>query len=433
MVCVLLEHYFDGYKRKLYTHVDLDKLYSLFKKHVKPIEKIKIDVRKSIGYIIAEDVYAKYDRPLKNISHVDGFAVRSDDVFNASQFSTIKLKIVKNIDPRKADTYILGRGETVFVETGYPIPVNADAVIPVENVEVKDEYIIVDKPVYRYYQVFLKATDFKQGELAIPKGTRITPLHVKILMDLGYSEVFVYRKPRISILNIGSELVDSPFNPESENLPASTMYLDTYSLTYYGGEIVDNKIIPDDPGLILEAVKNSLENSDVVITIGGVSMGPRDYTWMSIVSGFERSIYWRGVKIFPGRATSGFIIDGKPVINQPGLPLSSLSCLILVITPLINYLQGGVLKPSYPCFEVKLMNDISFKTFIDHYKLAFLKVEDGKASMVEMKGSYYLKTVLHSNSFTVLTPGVETIRKDSYIDACIYPPLHVFDASRSLF
>lgn len=423
-VRVLSSEYFREYGYKRYRHVRLEELYDIIRRFIGRVNRVRVDVRKSLGHVLAEEIRVKYDRPDKDISHVDGFAVRSDDLSTATIYLPVKLRIVKGVDPRKADKYVLRRGETVFVETGHPIPPNADAVIPIEEVKIEGNYIIVDKPVYRYYHVFRRGSDFKAGEIVFTPGTRISSMVVKTLLDLGYEEVVVYRKPRVTLFSVGDELVDQPYKPGSGYLPASTRYLDEQALKYYGAEIIESRIIPDDPWVITKSVKEALEKADLVVTIGGVSMGPRDHSWIALYENLHPRMWWRGVKIFPGRSNSGLIIDDKLVVNQPGLHQSSLSTLILILTPILNYLQGGILKPIYPCFEVCLENDVYFNKYFDHYKIGFLNVRDGKAYFIESPGSYHLKPMTSSNAFTIVEPGIERIRKESYIDACIYPPIH---------
>jgi len=418
--------YFSVLSVKRYSHISLDELYRMLKASVKRVEVVRADPRKAVGLVLAEDLYAKFDRPEKDISHVDGFAVRSQDLLSTSTFYPTRLRLVKDVDPRNADKYSLKRGEAVFVETGYPIPENADAVIPVEAVRVEGGYIVVDKPVHKYYQVFPKGSDYVAGELVAKRGSRITPLLAKALLDLGFEEVLVYRRPRVVVYGVGDELRDEPYRPGMSFLPASSLYLDMEAMKYYGGEIVETGILPDSPEAIAGSVERALAKADLVITIGGVAMGPRDYSWLSLHERLKAEVWWRGVKVLPGRATSGFVVNGKVVVNQPGLPLSTLSSLILILTPLLNYMQGLELEPKYPCTEVVIENDISFTGFTDHYKIAFLRVEGRRARFIEARGSYYLKPALASNAFTLVDPGIERIRQESFVEACFYPPLHIY-------
>lgn len=414
-------------KFKQYKHIELETLYEILKTSVSRTKIVRIDSKKAVGYVLAKPIHAIYDRPPLDISHVDGFAVRSSDLVNASRKNPVKLRLVKNIDPRRAGDYVLSRGETVFVETGHPIPVGADAVIPVEDTIVNDEYVYFHYSIKPGFHVFPGETDLRRGDLVFDKGVRITPLVIKILLDLGYNEVYVYNKPRIAIYSIGDEIIDQPYDPEIDKLPGSTRYLDKYSIKYYGGIIVDEDILPDNPEKIMNRIKNILHRTDLVVTIGGVSMGPKDKTWITLYRGFKPEKYWRGVKIWPGRSNSGLIVNGKPIINQPGLHQSSLTTLILIITPILNYMQGLELKPKYPCIEAELEEDIVMEKYIDHYRIWYLKLEGNRVKPIENKGSYYLSPMTKSNSYTILKPGVTKINRNTKINTCFYPPIHSYE------
>lgn len=410
--------------KKIYHHMELNRFYELIRKYINRSRKIEIDARKSLNHVLAENIYSPYDRPLYDLSHVDGFAVKYNDIKHASPENPVKLKIVDGVDSRKANTYSLRSGEAVFVETGYPLPIGADTVIPVEDTIVKDGYVYIGRPLPRHSHVFPRGNDYRRGELVFRKGTRITPFMLKTLLDLGIGKIKVYDKPRAALFSIGDELVDEPFDPINWRLPASTRFLDKYSIEYYGGIVLQDERLPDDPDYIVESVRDVIEDVDIVVTIGGVSMGPKDHTWISMYEAFKPQYYWRGLKIHPARSTSGLIINGKPIINQPGLHQSSLSALILVISPVINYMQGQPLKPLYPC--VKLLSAEKFidNKYLDHYRVRPVKIHDSKCEIIDMRGSYYLSPINRGDGFTVLKPGVKEINAGDSVRVCFYEPIH---------
>ncbi|MCD6301068.1 MAG: molybdopterin molybdotransferase MoeA [Staphylothermus sp.] len=409
--------------RKIYRHIDLNKVYEMIKNNVKTTNVISIDVRKSTGYILAEDVYSPFDRPAYDISHVDGYAIRYEDLSEASG-EHVKFKIVKGINSRKAHKYEIGKGEAVFVETGYPLPRGADTVIPIEDTVLMEDYVMIPKKYRRGEHVFRKATDYKKGELIIKKGTRITPFMIKALLDLGIGEIKVYRKPCIIVYSVGDELVDEPFSNEEWKLPMSTKYLDRHVIEHYGGQVIDEIKLPDDPRTIASSIREELERADLLITIGGVSMGPKDHTWITLYEEFKPKYYWRGTKIHPARSLSGLIIGEKLVINQPGLHQSSFSALFFVIVPVINYLQGLTLEPNYPYTIARIKNDYINKKYINHYRLRPAKVSGEEAQIINAKGSYYLKPILESNGFIVLKPGIDHLKTGEPTRIYYFPPIN---------
>ncbi|ABN70678.1 MoeA domain protein, domain I and II [Staphylothermus marinus F1] len=410
--------------KKIYHHMDLDKFYQLVREHVKQTRIIELDVRESLNHVLAENIYSPYDRPLFDLSHADGFAVKYDDIRNASEDNPVKLRIVRNINSRKANDYTLKNGEAIFVETGYPLPIGADTVIPIEDTIVENEYVYIRKPLPRFSHVFPRGSDYSRGEQVFSKGTRITPFILKTLLDLGVGEIRVYDKPRVALFSVGDELVDEPFDPINWRLPTSTRFLEKYAIEYYGGLIIREDKLPDDPKSIVEAVSSVVGEADIIVTIGGVSMGPRDHTWISLYEAFKPQHYWRGLKMHPARSTSGLFIDGKSIINQPGLHQSSLSALILVITPVLNYVQGQILEPRYPCINLSLMNKYVENKYIDHYRVRPVKIHGSKCEIIDLKGSYYLSPINMSDGFTVLKPGTREINVGDNIRVCFYEPIH---------
>ena len=418
--------------RKIYGYVDLIKIYDMIKNNIKTTDIVLVDVKNSYGYVLAEDIYSPYDRPLYNISHVDGYAIKYEDLKEATS-ELVKFKVVKGIDPRRAHEYELDRGEAVFVETGYPLPRGADTVVPIEDTFLVNDHVVISKKYMRGEHVFPRLTDYKKGELIIRKGARITPFIIKALMDLGIGEIRVYRRPRVIIYSVGDELVDEPFSNEEWKLPMSTKYLDKYTIQYYGGQVIDMEKLPDDPKIIVSRIKDHLDKADLFITIGGVSMGPKDHSWISLYEEFKPQKYWRGTKIHPARSTSGIIVKDKLIINQPGLHQSSLSALFFVIVPVINYLQGLSLEPSYPYTRARIKNEYIDKKYIDHYRLRPVKVFDEIAEIIDIMGSYYLKPLIESNGFIVLKPGIEYLRSNEMINIFYMPPINYPPTANALW
>ncbi len=418
--------------KKTFRYVDLIEIYNMIMNNIKTTNTVHIDIRDSYGYVLAEDIYSPYDRPVYNISHVDGYAIKYEDLKEATS-DQVKFKVVKGIDPRRAHEYELHKGEAVFIETGYPLPRGADTVIPIEDTFLINDYVVIPKKHMRGEHVFPRSTDYKKGELIIGKGTRITPFIIKALLDLGVGKIRVYRKPRVIIYSVGDELVDEPFRNEEWKLPMSTKYLDKYVIRYYGGQVIDEVKLPDNPRIIASRIRDDLDRADLFITIGGVSMGPKDHSWISLYEEFKPKQYWRGTKIHPARSTSGIIVKDKLIINQPGLHQSSLSALFFLIVPVINYLQGLSLEPSYPFIKARVKNEYIDKKYIDHYRLRPVKVFDEVAEIIDIMGSYYLRPLIESNGFIVLKPGIEYLRSNEIVNIFYMPPINYPPTANALW
>lgn len=383
-----------------------------------------IDVRRALNKVLAEDVYSPIDRPWINLSHVDGFAVYSKDTLGATSTRPIKLRVVEGVNSRNAHEYSLKNGETVFVETGYPVPEGADAVIPVEAVKVVDNYVLVYSSVKPGFNITPKAGDVGKGELIARRGTIITPAIQKLMMDLGIRNIRVYDNPRVVVIGVGDELVDEIVPPTTSKIPNSSTYMVKGILEYHGANIVDTMILPDDPERIVNEVRGLVNNVDVVVTIGGVSMGPKDYTWKSLKEKLGAAKYFRGLRIQPGRATSGLRIGNSVVINMPGLPQSTLASLVFILLPLINYLRGIGLYIKLPYTIAVNKRKVEVKKYPSFHRIRYVTLQDKYAEVVAETDSYYISPIALTDGFTIIPPGKTIIDKNEEIKVYHLPPVH---------
>jgi len=389
---------------KLYKYVDPSRAVSiLIEGYRRRIVRLRPD--KSIGYITAEPIYAEIDRPYANLSHVDGWAVRSEDTRTASSENPVKLRVKEEIDSRRAGETVLAPGETVFVETGFPIPSNADAVIPVESTRRINGYVYIYAPVPRGYNVFPKGSDFRRGEELLPKGARITGYASKLLMDAGVWRVKVYDKPRIAVYSTGVELKEEPALPGQTYIPDSSRLFINKAVEMLGGKIIDTANIPDSSESIAGVIEEVLGDADLVITIGGVSMGPRDMTWTSIKNRIKYLEVFRGTKMHPGRSTSGFRTPTTSIINLPGLPQSTIAATLLILSPVIKYMAGGEPEALKPDYMVRLAEDYRSDKYLGFHRIRYVDTREEGAAIIENNPIYNVSTPLRYAGITIIPPG----------------------------
>lgn len=409
--------------RRLYKYVEPRRALEILVNGLKP-SIMEVDVRKSHGMVLAEDVYSPIDRPWTNLSHVDGFAVRVEDVRSASSVNPVKLKVVEGVDSRNAHNYRIGRGEAVYVETGYPIPEGADAVIPVESVRVEEGYVYVYANVGKGYNVTPRGGDVSRGEIIARRGTVVTPALQKLLIDLGIPSVKVYRKPVIMVYGVGDELVEDVVPPSTTMIPNSSAYMVKGVLEYYGGVVEKTSILPDNPGVIAETISQDLEEADIVVTIGGVSMGPKDYTWTTLVEKLGATSYFRGLRVQPGRATSGLRVRDKVIVNLPGLPQSTLTGLVFILIPLVNYLRGIGAYIKLPYTKAKNKETTRIEKYPGFQRVRYVELSNGYAKILSDIDSYYVKPIALADGFTIIPPGKTLVKEGEEVKVYHLPPLH---------
>ncbi|MCD6084032.1 MAG: molybdopterin molybdotransferase MoeA [Desulfurococcales archaeon] len=372
------------YEYDLFKYVDLRTVNKLILESTSPLEAEVVDVSDCTGRVLAEDITASYDIPERDISHVDGFAVRVQDIRDVP----MKLKVGEGV---------VREGTAVFVRTGEPVPEHADAVIPVEAVRVEENHVIIYYRPSKGSEIIPRGVDFRAGEVVLRAGHELRPQDVKLLIDLGYDKVRVYRKPKVLVVPTGSEFVEGLRRESSSAFIKGVV-------SAYGADCHVSEVLPDDPAVIADAVVDGLRVYDVVATIGGASIGQKDYSWRAVKSVGIDGPYFRGIKVVPGRVTSLAIVKRKPVVLLPGFIESAFTALVYVLLPLIRRLSGVPDIVAYRSIATAVVDeDVDLGTFGRKYK-SFLKVRFVK--LVRRDGLYTAE-VTKTVSF-MLSPLVKT-------------------------
>ena len=369
-----------------------------------PLSSEVIEVSRSIGRILAEDIKADSDYPPFNEIFYDGYALISDDVANASEENPVRLKIVGRMDNEdRPDKIILKQGETAFVTCGSPIPVNADTSIRLEAVEVKDGYIIVKKPVKKGENIVFRGSQYKRGELIFHKGHLIRPQDIGLLMELNISRVKVLRKVRVGIVAVGTELLD--------RLKKGVIYPDNYSQTAkhildsYGFDVIHLGIIDDDYDKIRDVILNSIRFTDVLLIVGGVSVSSNDLV-PDVVEDIGKLIF-HGLGVRPGKVTGFGVVKDRPVFLIPGHIGSTLAAIFLLVIPALMYKIRGDKDP-YMKIYAELVNKPDIKPGLYSFRTVSLRYGDGRyyAKIINkpLGGSPFLSIFTEANGFILIDP-----------------------------
>lgn len=335
-----------------------------------------VQTKKALGHILAEDAVSRKDVPSFDIAHYDGYAIRSSDTKYAGPTRPLTLKVLGEMSILdKPSRFQVSGGEAIHVPTGAPLPEGADAIVPVEQVRKKEDFITIIKPIDEGYHVTPKGSDIRKGEVVLKAGNELSGRQVKVLLDSGIYEVRVFRKPMVCILPMGSELTDDP-DEEDKRLETHS-HLVAYLVEENGGRALRKPPTPDDPERVKERLNEASREADIIVTIGGVSVGPKDFTWKQARQAGEVRLEVRGLRVQPGRTTS-IIFSDKPLILLPGLIQSTLSGSIFVLLPLVRRLAGLSPSPLYPKHKVKLARDVRVPLFKPFKRIRLVrKIDEG--------------------------------------------------------
>lgn len=394
------------------------------------IEKSKIKMNileiptiKSYGFILAEDIKANKNIPPFDVSHFDGYAVNSKDLASASITNPVLLRIVGKSDHKESFEGTLRSMETVYTTTGAKVPNGADSIIPLERVRVKDDgYIEVYSPVKSKDHITPMGSDIKEGEIILKSNHIIRPQDVKALLELNILSVKVYKKPSVGILSVGDELTNCieeihQKKLETHSLILSKMIEGSMGIPYNVG------IVQDDPKLIANKVSLCLEEFDIVVTIGGLSLGLRDATYKAVSNLKPCDLLVRGIRVQPGRVSSVAIIKGKPVIMLPGHIQSMFSGAFFLLLPLLRYLNHLPLKP-FIKLKAVMSEELIIKEWISFKRIRFVKLEsigDKYIAKPILGDSSMISVLVKSDGFIIIPEGLEIIKKGSEVDVYLFP------------
>lgn len=318
----------------------------------KPLGTEEAPLLEAHNRVIAEEITATLDIPPFDRSTVDGYAVRAEDTFGAEENKPVKLQICGTVNVGEPPKTEVTRETAAEIVTGAPIPEGADAVVMVEYTVRKGEKVHVYNAVAKDENVMKTGADIQKGEAVLKAGQRLKSREIGVLAALGLVKVKVYTVPRVAVLSTGAEIVE----PNKELPPGKIYDINTFSLSATvlesGGKPLYLGVFPDDIVELQKALKRALASADMVITSGGVSVGPKDVMPQTLKSLGKPGVIVSGIAVKPGKPTTVALIDGKPVFSLPGHPTSALLMFHLLVRPII---QGKVGRNLEKALKVKAL------------------------------------------------------------------------------
>jgi molybdopterin molybdotransferase len=306
-------------------------------------EQIPLDA--SLHRILSKEIAAVEDLPEGARSTVDGYAVRAEDTFGASDSIPALLNLAPSIPMGVMPDFALKAGEAAPIPTGGFLPQGADAVVMVEYTNLAGtDAIEISRPVTLRTNVLEKGEDARAGETLLAPGSRLRAGEIGFLAALGITTVDVYRQPRVAVISSGDEVVPIDRKPRLGQIRDANGHAISALIRASGAEPLLFDIVPDEAALLGKALRSALAQADVVTLSGGSSVGTRDLM-VEVVSGLPGvEMIAHGVAIRPGKPTLLSGCGGKAIIGLPGHPVSALIIAQVFLAPFLLYLQGGRLE-----------------------------------------------------------------------------------------
>lgn len=396
---------------------------------VRPLPLEEVHILEALDRVLGEDIISDINIPPFQNSAMDGYAVRSEDVRDASPASPVRLRVIGDLAAGYAPDVEVTPGTAVRIMTGAPMPRGADAVVRFEDTDegqtlqsslhagTRREEVLVLRSVPPHENVRDAGEDIRKGERVLAAGTVLRPQEIGVLASLGRPTVKVHRKPRIAILATGDELVDitEPLGPGK--IRNSNEYSNAALVLKYGGIPIRLGIARDNVEDLTAKIRAGLaQQVDMFITSAGVSVGDYDVV-KDVLNRLGQINFWQ-VCMKPGKPLAVGLIDGVPLIGLPGNPVSSMVSFEQFVRPAMRVMQG---RRAWRKQRVQVVvdEDIHNTSGRRHFIRAIVTKQGDQyfARTTGDQGSGILTSMVKANALLIIPEDQRLVRKGELVTA----------------
>lgn len=373
----------------------------------------KVTLTDALDLVLAQDIKAANPLPPFSNSAMDGFAVKAKDTQGATEKNPVRLKVIEDLPAGFYSKKVLRHRQAIRIMTGAPLPGGADSVVMVENTKSDGRYVEIFRGAKRGENVRLKGEDVRKSEVVLRKGEAIKPQQIGLLSALGFKEVLVIPKIKISILATGEELIRPGEKLKRGKIRDANSYILSSLVNRIGAEPLNLGIVKDNQKDIERNIRQGLK-SDMLLISGGVSVG--DYDYVKIVLdrlGIKRH-FWK-VAIKPGKPIVFGTVKDKPVFGVPGNPVSAFICFTEFIAPAVLKAMGKDYQDTYE--SAILEKDVKKEKGKRQFLSAILIGRDGKnyVTPIMPQNSAMLKPLSQANAILILDEEKDIIKSEEEV------------------
>ena len=369
------------------------------------IDVEEVNLEEAYSRILANDAISCRDQPPFDASSMDGYALKKID-----KLPNKKLSVVGKVAAGNSFKGTIEKGEAVRIFTGAPVPRGANSILIQEDAEVLDNFIKIRQKIEKTDFIRKKGCDYKAGKTLLKKGKILTSFDIALLASMNLPIVKVTRRPRVSIISTGDELVVPGDLPKNNQIIASNTY-GLKALLNKWGAISHILPIAKDNKTVLEKTLDLAVPADLVITIGGASVGDHDHV-SEVFHKIKVKHSFYKVAMKPGKPILAGQNDNTIFVGLPGNPVSALVCAHLFLKPLIGKMLG---TKELNNIEKKglLQNDLPKNGVRKHFMRAFLR--DGQLVVSKKQDSSLLSVLQKANALVIRQPNEPPAKKGNLI------------------
>jgi molybdopterin molybdotransferase len=367
--------------------------------------------------VLAEDIISYHNSPPFDKSAMDGFALKGENTFGASQSAPKTLKIVDAIGAGDFCDKTINEGEAIVIATGAPIPDGADAVLMKEYTTTDGDELTIYSQVTPGENVSPKAEDIKKGEKILNKNTFIRYQELGLIASAGYDTVKVLKKPKVKIIITGNELIEPTKEEIDKAKIINSNQFTIRAMAEDSGAIADLGHAGDTFEEVRDAVLEASKEYDVIITTGGTAISKGDVV-LDVVEDLG-SVLFHGVSIRPGKPIGAGIVNDKVIFTLSGQPVAAMSQFDIFARRFLFKMQGRDFE-----FEIvkkeamlKIPSQLGRTDFIRSY------TDEDHTTHVLNRGSGIIRSMVEANSYIIIDENDEGYQKGDMVDVVFFNSL----------
>lgn len=380
-----------------------------------PVVK-KLPILEALGMIMAEDIISSDDIPIYDNSAMSGYAVRTIDVKGADKSYPIRLMLAgESIPAGKISGAKIDPGFCIPIMIGAPIPEGADSVVIKEDTQRDAVSVMIFREIKKGENIRYQGGDIKKGNTVFKNGDIINPASIGVLASLGIDEVKVYGSPVIGVLAAGNELIGIDGKLMAGKVRDSNSYLLSAQIKDMNAEHRRYGIVCDDEELLSKNIKKALEECEILVLSGGISVGEHDLVKEVLDDLGVELIFWR-VNQSPGRPLAFFKYGSRFVFGLPGDPVSVMICFEMYIRPMIRR-SMGYQDLFRPAVDAEVIHDFKNKSGRVNFVMVIVEKREGDY-LFKIAGSQepgVLSSMVRANGIAYLPADMEDVKKGSRV------------------
>ncbi|MGZ7043980.1 MAG: molybdenum cofactor synthesis domain-containing protein [Methanobacterium sp.] len=373
----------------------------------------RISLKNAYRRVLAEDIYATIDLPPFDRVLMDGYAVKAEDTFGASEDEPSILKLLETVMAGEVASKTVKKGTCIEVSTGAPLPEGADAVVMIEYSEIEDGNIHIFDSVAMNQNIAKLGSDVKKGDLLLSEGILLSHDKIGVLAAVGVVELNVYKKPKVAVISTGNEIIEYDKSLKYGKIYDINSPTISNAVKSCGCTPIYSGVAKDD----YEDLKNNIEqylDADMIITSGGTSAGAGDVL-RSVLDDIGE-VFVHGIALKPGKPTIIGMVNDKAIFGLPGNPAAALIVFHVLVAPYLRKMASRSSIRKSNLLKLKIAS--RYHSTRGRHQYVLVKI-DGNTAHPILKDSGAITAIAEANGYFEIPKNVEIIMEGSEIEVVL--------------